>query len=231
MSKFYRNLIVGIAILCLCCLGIHFYAQWSIKRFDESLPSLPTRDTTGPNLIDSQDSSYNTVKSDVETENPTDVHVQPMHDTLDVPSVSENDTLDALMESSAGDQHIADTEESPQELFYYGDYTAEEISRIREWIENLNAELAAEYPEIVELQHLTPDEIAARYPTEEDRRYLQELASEMLDFYTEEIKAFMVVLPESLREEIISKLYQQLTRNWGKEAADKAMASVTDFAH
>lgn len=73
---------------------------------------------------------------------------------------------------------------------------------------------------------MTPDEIAERYPTEADRKYLAELAEEMFNFYGEEIGALLRALPVEMRGTMMTNLRDQLTHNWGAEAANKIMTTL-----
>lgn len=40
-----RTLVIAISIAIAFCLGVYFYAQWDMKRFDASLPEPPAADT------------------------------------------------------------------------------------------------------------------------------------------------------------------------------------------
>ena len=40
-----KTFVIALGILLAVCLGLHFYAQWDMKRFDASLPEPPPADT------------------------------------------------------------------------------------------------------------------------------------------------------------------------------------------
>ena len=85
------------------------------------------------------------------------------------------------------------------------------------------------YPEFAELTRMTPEEIAQKYPTDEDGIQLAMRGQEFFNVYLEETRSFLVTLPGPLRELVIAKVHLQLAENWGRERADQAMIRFTDL--
>lgn len=217
------KIVAGCVVFLVCvCVGIHFYAQWDLARFNASLPSPPTQQETAVDLYHAPtgDNELETVPSVVEPMQPLvpDTSQPPVFDTWGEP-MPEGET-------SAQSDDIPKVE-TPEEL-YYGDYTMEELIDIRDWAKDLDAKLQENYSELTELAGMTPEEIAERYPTEEDKQYLAELGQEMLDFYAEELGALLTVIPAEIRESILSDLRNQLVQNWGQDAAARIMARFDD---
>lgn len=212
-------------ILLLCvCGGLYFYTQWDLKRFNASLPSPPTHP------VSEADASHEQGDSLTEAETATSVveSVQPsVSDASDASLVPEAETSDALLETAAGGEDTSSVEEP--EKFYYGDYTMEELTEIRDWGRELLTRLQAKYPELAEITKMTPEEIAERYPTEKDRENLAKLGQEFLNEYLEETYTFLSVLPQELRNQAISRIHNQLRKNWGSQAADQAMSRFADL--
>jgi len=219
--------IVACVILLLCvCGGFYFYTQWDLKRFNASLPSPPppTQQAPAQNLLPEQGERLSRVET--ATSAAVESVQAPMVDTSDAP-LPEVETSDALLETAAGSEDLSNVEE-PEEL-YYGDYTMEELVDIRDWAKDLDAKLRAEYPDMLELTQMTPEEIAQRYPTEKDRVQLAKRGQEVLNFYLEEYSGLMQVVPTEIRIVVISQLHEQLAANWGQEAADQAMAKLHEM--
>lgn len=218
------KIVAGCAVFLVCvCVGIHFYAQWDLARFNASLPSPPTQQEPAVDLSHAPtgDNELETVPSVVESMQPLvpDTSQPPVFDTWGAP-MPEGET-------SAQSDDISKVE-TPEEL-YYGDYTMEELIDIRDWAKDLEAKLLANYSEFAELTRMTPEEIAERYPTKEDRQYLTELAQEALDFYAEEIRALLKAVPDEIRASMITNLHRQLLQNWGQDAADRVMSAFVEF--
>lgn len=173
------------------------------------------------------------------------LNVQPT-ETTDVPETETHDIAPVEAPGNPPVQTSAASLEAPQdvvlspeseavepdvdasETLYFGDYTKEELIRIRDWAKALEADLLANYSELAELTHMTPEEIAEKYPTEADRIRLAELAEDMFNFYGEEIAALMQTLPAEMREAMKTHLHHQLTHNWGSEAANKVMSVLVE---
>jgi hypothetical protein len=118
------------------------------------------------------------------------------------------------------------TNSDETEKLYFGDYTEEDLIQIRDWATDLYEKQNAEFPDILELSGMTPEEIAEKYPTDADRMQLAKRGQDFFDFYSEELGALLSVLPESLRSEVINNLRDQFSETWGNERADKLIADT-----
>lgn len=168
----------------------------------------------------------------------SDVQTQSLSETVAVPPESEavetlpmNETetqaVSPLEKSTDSEATATDTDES--EKRYFGDYTKEEIDQIRDWGKDLDARLMEKYPEFAEITRMTPEEIAEKYPTDEDRRRLAKLGQELLNEYTEEMGAFLVTLPEPIRTSILNEIRSEISKNWGQKASDLTMEKLADL--
>ena len=71
---------------------------------------------------------------------------------------------------------------------------------------------------------LTPEEIIARYPTEEDQLKLLKRVDSFLEEFLQEIKTVFADAPIESREAAYDMVYKQLEQSWGPEAANESMA-------
>lgn len=53
-----KTFVIAIGILIAACLGVYFYAQWDMKRFDASLPKPPAADTVVETLTEDSGRGY-----------------------------------------------------------------------------------------------------------------------------------------------------------------------------
>ena len=173
-----------------------------------------------------------------ETDSLSDAQAQSLQGTVAMPP--ESDTVDtgSVDETEAQEGAPTERDEVSQETsanavesekLYFGDYTMEELVQIRDWGKDLEARLMGKYPEFAKITRMTPEEIAQKYPTDQDRIQLATLAQEFFNAYLEETRSFLVTLPEPLRELVIAKLHLQLAENWGRAEADQAMARFADL--
>ena len=177
-----------------------------------------------------------TLEDTSRTDSLSDVRMQPLNETVAVPSepgivethpMDETETQEVSLTEKNGTSDATDAAES--EKLYFGDYTMEELVQIRDWGKDLEARLMEKYPEFAELTRMTPEEIAQKYPTDEDRIQLAMRGQEFFNVYLEETRSFLVTLPGPLRELVIAKVHLQLAENWGRERADQAMIRFTDL--
>lgn len=173
-----------------------------------------------------------------ETGSLSDAQAQSLQGTVAV--LSEPETVETRSVDETEAQEGAPTErdeisqETPanageSEKRYFGDYTKEELVQIRDWGKDLEARLMEKYPEFSELTRMTPEEIAQKYPTDEDRVQLAARAQEFFDAYLEETHGFLLTVPDPIRKLVIAKLHLQLAENWGRAKADQAMTRFADL--
>lgn len=172
-----------------------------------------------------------------ETANLSDAQTQPASDAASVPPVPEAidaqpmpeaETISEMSPETTETEASASNAAEPEKL-YFGDYTEEELVQIRDWGKNLDARLLEKYPEFAEITRMTPEEIAQKYPTDEDRIQLVKRGQEFLNEYTEEMGAFLVTLPEPIRRSLLNDIHSELSKNWGRKAADQTMEKIADL--
>lgn len=103
------------------------------------------------------------------------------------------------------------------------------MTQINEWGKTLQATLMEKFPEFEELTRMTPEEIAQKYSTDEDKQRLAQLVEEYYSEYLEESRAFFAVLPAPIRELAIVKLHLQLAQNLGRQKADQIMTEYAEL--
>lgn len=95
-----------------------------------------------------------------------------------------------------------------------------QMRALQEKINGINTRIRAKYPEFAELTSLTPEEIAARYPTESDRIALAQRANDFLAAFLQEIKEVFSDTPIEIRTHVFNQIQNQLTQSWGDEASN-----------
>lgn len=173
-----------------------------------------------------------------ETDRRSDVQTQSLSETAPVPTESEavemlpmdeTETQEASLPEKSADSEMTATDTDESEKRYFGDYTKEELIQIRDWGKDLETRLMEKYPEFAEITRMTPEEVAQKYPTDEDRVQLAARAQEFFDAYLEEMHDFLLTVPDPIRKLAIAKLHLQLAENWGRAKADQAMTRFADL--
>ncbi|MCG9132760.1 hypothetical protein J5I95_13865 [Candidatus Poribacteria bacterium] len=203
-----RSVISGALIFIIVCIGGTQWYSWHIRR--KSAVELTETQQRVQGLEKSP--SINRIKERQPPQTAT-------QNALGVP--------DTPVDVSSGQPHpveIADTrkrsETDAETEKVFGDYTKAELLEIRDWGRNFKAKLHQNYPDILEIPSLTPKEFNARYPTEAARLELKARQQEMRDFYLDEFRAFMTVVPAEIRASAIKAMRAEVARNWGDAAAD-----------
>lgn len=181
-----------------------------------------------------------TQRNTVETVSNPETQRQQPADTASMSSVTETvetpfqdapDAPETQAVLSEHDEH-SDRTATPadeSEQLQYGDYTDEEIIQLQEWGEDLRDRLFAEYADLRELADMTPEEIAKKYPTDEDRRRLAERAQRFMAEFLEEVSAYLVSLPQPIRQKAFEELHRDVTKSWGREGADNIMKQLSEM--
>lgn len=115
--------------------------------------------------------------------------------------------------------------ETPEQDIFSGeshpdDSSMTQMKALQEKINGINTRIQAKYPEFAELTSLTPEEIAARYPTESDRILLAQRANDFLAAFLQEIKEVFADTPIEIRTHVFNQVRNQLTQSWGDEASN-----------
>lgn len=168
--------------------------------------------------------------SDVQTQSLSEaVAVPPKSEAVETLPMDETETQAVSPPEKSADSEATATGAAKSEKRYFGDYTKEELIQIRDWGKDLEARLMEKYPEFAKITRMTPEEIAQKYPTEKDREDLAKLGQEFLNEYIEETHSFLSVLPQEIREQLISRIHSQLKKNWGDQAAEQVMSRFADL--
>ena len=194
----------------------------TVKVYKTVTPGPKPAQTDTAEMISSVDAQTQTLSD-------TDGVTSSVPDTIETYLVKDAETQDASHSEKSEVSETIATDTSESEKLYFGDYTMEELVQIRDWGKDLEARLMEKYPEFAALTRMTPEEIAQKYPTDEDRIQLAMQGQEFFNAYLEETRSFLVTLPEPLRELVIAKLHLQLAENWGRAKADQAMARFADL--
>ena len=157
-----------------------------------------------------------------QTENTPAIHESgtPRHET------SAPAEIDLFQPRAEEDLLLSNTEEDPLPIV-----SAEEshLEKLADWTEDLQSRMQAKYPDIMEFPTLTAEEIANRYPTEEDRKLFRQRAQQMVDEFLDETKELLSSLPNEISVQVIEELHRQFSANWGEEAADNATRYLQQF--
>lgn len=221
-----RALFAGLVFFVLAVGGSILYSQHvqrtsqeKLARTHAAVQHLGHRDKNSVSQLNVQPTEMTNVL-ETETHN-----IAPVEAPGSPPVHTSEASLEAPQEVvSSPESEAIEPDVDASETLYFGDYTKEDLIQIRDWAKALEANLLANYSELAALTHMTPEEIAEKYPTEVDRKRLAELAKDMFNFYGEEIAALMHTLPAEMREAVKTHLHHQLTHNWGSEAANKVMS-------
>ena len=173
-------------------------------------PEMPAKTQKNPVSVDQAEP----IGEPVDSFEPPPLEAEPVE--ADVPISTPDDSSEGAT--------VTNSDET--EKLYFGDYTEEDFIKIREWATELYEKQNAEFPDIMELSGMTPEEIAEKYPTDSDRLQLAKRGQDFFDFYSEELGALLSVLPETLRSEVINNLRAQFAQNWGSERADQLVADT-----
>lgn len=103
------------------------------------------------------------------------------------------------------------------------DVSITRMKALKEKIDGINARIQTKYPEFAELAALTPEEIAARYPTEADMLAFLKQVDDFLEEFLQDIRTVFADAPIELREAAYDVVYKQLEESWGPEAANESM--------
>ena len=181
-----------------------------------------------------------TQRNTVETVSNPETQRQQPADTASMPSATETvetpfqdapDAPETQAVLSEHDEHSdgTATPADESEQLQYGDYTDEEIIQLQEWGEDLRDRLFAEYADLRELADMTPEEIAKKYPTDEDRQRLAERAQKFMVEFLEEVSAYLVSIPEPIRQKAFDEMHRDFQKNWGREGADNIMKQLSEM--
>ncbi|RKU35721.1 hypothetical protein C6496_15575 [Candidatus Poribacteria bacterium] len=157
-----------------------------------------------------------------QTENTPVIHESgtPRHETS---APAEIDSFQPLAEE---DLLLSNTEEDPFPIVSAKEFHLEKLA---DWTEDLQSRMQAKYPEIMEFPTLTAEEIANRYPTEEDWKRFRQRSQEMVDEFLDETKELLSSLPNEISVQVMEELHRQFSANWGEEAADDATRYLQQF--
>lgn len=157
--------------------------------------------------------------------NPHEIH--PVLEEIDSENISSVDTEradDIDTRVSSQDEFAA---ESPTSATNAEEMTEQEaVAWLNEQFEILNAQLAENYPELIEIPHLTPEELDTLYPTPEARDALRELALQARTEFFEEFRKLFAEVPFGVVEIALSEARELFRQNWGPEAADTVIAEI-----
>ncbi len=105
----------------------------------------------------------------------------------------------------------------------------QKMRELKKRIDNINVRVQAKYPELQDLALLTPEEIHARYPTDNDKLVLAQKAEDFLDEFLLEIKEAFSDAPIEIRKSVWDEIRPQLVSSLGEETADVMLAVVQDL--
>lgn len=108
-------------------------------------------------------------------------------------------------------------------------HSLQKMRELKKRIDNINVRVQAKYPELQDLALLTPEEIHARYPTDNDKLALAQKAEDFLDEFLLEIKEAFSDAPIEIRKSVWDEIRPQLVSSLGKETADVMLAVVQDL--
>ncbi len=172
--------------------------------------------------------------------NSTNVRAQSVSDTgdiapsvpgaIDTRSMVETASSEVAPETGEVSEDTTATAGEAEEL-HYGDYTKEELAQIKEWGEDLRDRLLIEYADLRELADMTPEQIAEKYPTDEDQHRLAERGKKFFEEYLEETRALLVSLPEPVRKKAFEQIHSELAKSWGREANDSKINDARSLAY
>ena len=217
------------ALVIFIILGIGSFVIFRPKAQVGTVKVYKTHEAVKPTVKPIQTDAVEEVSS-------ADTETQPLsagtEDTASsVPDTIETHPMDetAISEVSPKISEISEgatgTAGEAEEL-RYGDYTKEELAQIKEWGEDLRERLLTEYADLRELSDMTPEQIAEKYPTDEDRQRLAERGKKFFEKFLEEASAFLVSLPEPIRKEAFDQIHSNFAQNYGREGADQLMNQV-----
>ena len=204
-----RFLIASITFIVCSCIGIYFYAEWDKRRFDAEL-----------NRIAPSFEHQHTAACDHTSE----VQITGTDTPADFGSVFSQTQKNTEPESEGKPTQIVTV---PHEHGPEGGFPSlppEEAEEVMAWFIDIDTRLRERYPDVIEFPTLTSDEFARRYPTLVDRQRFHQRCIDMGQEFMEELRDLFSRLPDDELEPIVAKMHEQLTHNWGREAADQMIA-------
>lgn len=203
-----RFLIASIIIVC-SCIEIYFYAEWDKRQFEAELnriaPPVEHQHTANCNhTLENQITDTNMSEDFMSVFSQTQKGIEP--------------------ESEGKPTQIVTV---PHEHGPEGGFPSlpqEEAEEVIAWFIDLDIRLRERYPDVIEFPTLTSDEFARRYPTLVDRQRFHQRCIDMGQEFMGELRDLFSRLPDDELQPIVAKMHEQLTHNWGHEAADQMIA-------
>lgn len=204
-----RFLIASMTFIVCSCIGIYFYAEWDKRQFDAEL-----------NRIAPSVEHQHTAACD----HTSDIQITGTNTPEDFRSVFSEIQKDTNPES---EEKLTQTVTVPHEHGPEGGFPSlpqEEAEEVIAWFIDIDTRLRERYPDVIEFSTLTQDEFARRYPTPVDWQRFHQRCIDMGQEFMGELRDLFSRLPDDELEPIVTKMHDQLTRNWGHEAADQMVA-------
>lgn len=219
-------------LVVLIILGIGSFVVFRPKAPVGTVKVYKTHDAVKPTVKPIQTNAVEGVSSaDTETQPlsaGTENTASSVPDAIETRPIDETVTSEVPPKTSEISEGATVTTGEVEE-FRYGDYTKEELAQIKEWGEDLRDRLLTEYADLRELSDMTPEQIAEKYPTDEDRQRLAERGKKFFEEYLEETRALLVSLPKPVREKAFEQIHSELAKSWGRGAADQLLGQLIEL--
>ena len=151
-------------------------------------------------------------------------HALPEHisDLTDKFTVNELEREARLSDGTEAPKASGEAEESEPNDFVDEDFDA--YQRFHEQMEHLASQIQAEYPELLELQNMTIEEIESL--STEEKSKISKLSQQFQAEYMHEIRSLFSQFPPEHLENIMSSHQERYKKQWGTELTDQILAET-----
>ena len=205
----YRIIVIVIVLIFLGSIGFHFYTEWDLKQFQAEI----NRSALPLEHQHTADCGHTSEDRITGTDTPADFGSVFSHAQKNTKPESEGKLTQIV---------TVPHEHGPEGRF--PSLPQEEAEEIIAWFIDIDTRLRERYPDVIEFPTLTSDEFARRYPTLVDRQRFHQRCIDMGQEFMGELRDLFSRLPDDELEPIVAKMHEQLTHNWGHEAADQMIA-------
>ena len=198
-----RTLVIAIGIVIAICLGVHFYAQWDMKRFEASLPKPPAVEQE-PHVAETETAGH---------WHGDEWHDEPHEGQAIVPDEALNGDESHAVSSDEGET-IAEPEETlpePSEP----PVEWEDSDEARHLAENFTREWNAFEQQVQSKYHVlfNPEELTRIAQTRQGRRELKSQARAMINETLDKLEELLTQLPPEMSHKLLDTVEEAFQQN------------------
>lgn len=218
--------VVGILIIVALVVGLYISSknaanQEPITIYQTATPIKSTKVSKNIATVTKTSSEVSTLREQFHEHA---MHVHISDGTGDF-SVNELEREAPLSEETEAPKISGWAEESDPNDFVDEDFDA--FQQVHEQIERLASQIQAEYPELLELQNMTIEEMESL--STEEKRKISELSQQFQAEYMPEIHSLFSQFPPEHLENILFSYQEKYKQQWGSELTDQILAETQNL--